>query len=66
MQSLEVPPLDYPDNAKVIELLEKRPTGIFPALDSQCKMMDDDGSRRPKGDPQKEIPKQILCQFAEL
>ena len=38
MQSLEVPPLDYPDNAKVIELLEKRPTGIFPALDSQCKM----------------------------
>ena len=33
MQSLEVPTLDYPDNAKVIELLEKRPTGIFPALD---------------------------------
>jgi myosin-5 len=38
MQSLEVPTLDYPDNAKVIELLEKRPTGIFPALDGQCKM----------------------------
>ena len=33
MQSLEVPTLDYPDNAKVIELLEKRPTGTFPALD---------------------------------
>lgn len=38
MQSLEVPKLDYPDNAKVIELLEKSPTGIFPTLDAQCKM----------------------------
>ena len=27
-----------PDNAKVIELLEKSPTGIFPMLDAQCKM----------------------------
>lgn len=38
MQSLEVPKLDYPDNAKVIELLEKKPAGIFPCLDGQCKM----------------------------
>merc|ERR1719460_1497847 len=37
MQSLEVPPLDYPDNAKIIELLEKTPGGIFPTLDAQCK-----------------------------
>ena len=35
---LQVPKLSYPDNAKVIELLEKSPTGIFPTLDAQCKM----------------------------
>ena len=33
-----MPALSYPDNAKVIELLEKSPTGIFPCLDGQCKM----------------------------
>jgi len=38
MQNLQVPALNYPDNAKVIELLEKSPTGIFPLLDAQCKM----------------------------
>ena len=38
MQNLNVPKLDYPDNAKVIELLEKKPAGIFPCLDGQCKM----------------------------
>jgi len=38
MQQLQVPVLTYPDNSKVIELLEKSPTGIFPLLDSQCKM----------------------------
>ena len=36
--SAQVPALNYPDNAKVIELLEKSPTGIFPLLDAQCKM----------------------------
>jgi len=38
MQNLQVPVLSYPDNSKVIELLEKSPTGIFPQLDAQCKM----------------------------
>ena len=38
MQSLQVPTLSYPDNAKIIELLEKSPSGIFPTLDAQCKM----------------------------
>jgi len=38
MQNLQVPVLTYPDNSKVIELLEKSPTGIFPMLDAQCKM----------------------------
>ena len=38
MQSLDVPTLDYPDNSKIIELLEKKPAGIFPCIDSQCKM----------------------------
>ena len=38
MQNLQVPPLTYPDNSKVIELLEKTPNGIFPLLDAQCKM----------------------------
>jgi len=38
MQNLQVPVLTYPDNSKVIELLEKNPTGIFPMLDAQCKM----------------------------
>ncbi|KAL3932462.1 MAG: hypothetical protein SGPRY_000692 [Prymnesium sp.] len=38
MQNLQVPVLTYPDNSKVIELLEKSPTGIFPLLDAQCKM----------------------------
>eukprot|EP00966_Prymnesium_polylepis_P325623 7381597-Prymnesium_polylepis.1 len=38
MQNLQVPAITYPDNAKVIELLEKSPTGIFPLLDAQCKM----------------------------
>ena len=38
MQNLQVPVLIYPDNSKVIELLEKSPTGIFPMLDAQCKM----------------------------
>ena len=37
MQNLQVPVLTYPDNSKVIELLEKSPTGIFPVLDAQCK-----------------------------
>ena len=40
MQNLpiDVKTLSYPDNAKVIELLEKPPTSIFSILESQCKM----------------------------
>ena len=37
MQNLDVPPMSYPDNSKVIELLEKSPSGIFPCLDGQCR-----------------------------
>jgi len=37
MQNLQVPQLNYPDNAKVIELLEKAPSGVYPLLDAQCK-----------------------------
>ena len=40
MQNLpiDVKTLSYPDNAKVIELLEKPPASIFSILESQCKM----------------------------
>jgi hypothetical protein len=38
MQALQVPTLTYPDNSKIIDLLDKSPTGIFCVLDGQCKM----------------------------
>ena len=58
MQNLQVPALNYHDNAKVIELLEKSPTGIFPMLDAQCKMPkgSDKGLLRPSPEDAREEP----------